>query len=549
MSKNLLPPNPPSSDARPTSTSSQWESSSVGGRAATARRFRIGAFAVVALAITGCASSSEKAVVSHVVTAPTSVVSTTVTASTTTTTIRQPAATLPNAAGVSVLGPGLDGQAISKRVSPGVFSVLSRSCAAGRFATSSGFAVDPRFILTARAAVAENPGDPLSAIDPEPWVRSVNGEWRQTDTVAIDGTNGLAMLRVKDPYSNLPSTLTWATGAVSEPKLGAIVGFPGVQDGSFRVLAVTYDPAAIDGTVGYSMVVPSESGLGLLGAPVVDASGNVVAVNLNMDADNSKATGSGIAADLASAATVALASRQEAVAGECDEAATGRLPLAWGAVLDSTGSTSRAAELAALSGMSGLGRIGAVDQRWVSFLPPRSVGPVILGPFESEREARDALDDADQIMVRAKQPSPIGVSLFPMAAFDPAPVPPAYTTLTMPPSTTAPPTTKRRPTTTTKKSTTTTKKGATTTTAKTGSATSGACPPEGKRYLATIANGGSGMSVIFRAGPSPSAAGVAKAANGYQVSVVRGSSTNGFSQIVLPESPPRCAWVPNKNLG
>ena len=159
MSKNLLPPNPPSTDVRPSSTLPLQAPSATVGRAATAEFRRLGVFAAVALAISGCASTSEKAVVSHVVTAPTSAVSTTVTASTTTTTIRQPAATLPNAAGVSVLGPGLDGQAISKRVSPGVFSVLSRSCSAGRFATSSGFAVDPRFILTARAAVAENPGD------------------------------------------------------------------------------------------------------------------------------------------------------------------------------------------------------------------------------------------------------------------------------------------------------------------------------------------------------------------------------------------------------
>jgi hypothetical protein len=57
------------------------------------------------------------------------------------------------------------------------------------------------------------------------------------------------------------------------------------------------------------------------------------------------------------------------------------------------------------------------------------------------------------------------------------------------------------------------------------------------------------MTVIFRASPSSSGTGVAKAANGYQVSVVNGSSQNGFSMVVLPESPPRCAWVPNGNLG
>lgn len=460
-----------------------------------------------------------------------------------------PAATVPTALGSTEPTKGIDGAALAKSVGPSVYSVLSRSCTTGDYFVGSGFAVDPRFLVTLRSVVAEVGTDPNSEVDPAPWIRSSTGTWRRTRVVSESKATGLVLLEVMNDYTELPETLKWGATAPAPAEIGAMVGYPGAEDGQERVLAVNFDGTKVGenpdatpgGGLGFKMLAATESGSGLLGAPLTNAAGAVVGVVTQVNKE--KAIGNGLPAADASVATVQMSAKRAALAGRCGADDKARLALAWGVVLDANGATAKAEALSAVPSLGALGRISSIDRRWVRFFPAESVGPVVLGPFGSESAASDALDEVRDAFEDRNLPAPVGLSMFPVAAYEPEPTPPAYTTMTMPPPTPPTTTTIRKRVTTT----TTAPKGNRTTTTAKGS--TGTCPPAGKRRLAKIVNGGSGMSVIFRASPSATGTGVAKAANGYQVSVVSGSSTNGFSMVVLPESPPRCAWVPNGNLG
>lgn len=447
-----------------------------------------------------------------------------------------PAATLPRGSAA------IDGAGLLKRSKSAVFAVLSRSCRGGGYFIGSGAGIDPRFVVTSISVLSEDPSDAQAPIDPAPWIRSADRQWRRTHVVGVSEVSGLALLRVDSGYSTLPATLKWSSVPAAKGPV-AILGYPGIHNGDIAALAAQV--SAGGQTVTYTFPASQMGAAGLEGAPVVNAAGQIVGIHRKLASNGVSATAT--AASLGATEINKLAASPTEVAGRCDANSSARMPLAWGVVLAPNGGPGRAAAIGTIPKMPNLGRVGAVSSTWDGFLDGSLNEPVILGPFDTEGDANTAMSKATSLMATTKQGAPLGVQVFPVAAFAPPPAPPAFTTAKIPP-TTLPPRTVRPPVTHRRTTPTTGKKGSTTTDPKKATTSNGACPPAGKRRLATISGGKSGLSVTMRSGPSASAKGVRLAANGYRVSVVVGSSTGGFSEVVLPESPPVCVWVPNQYL-
>lgn len=442
-------------------------------------------------------------------------------------------------------GGTIDGAALAKAHKSAIFAVLTRDCEGQAPRIATAFAIDARHLATTWNAVAANATASTSSTDPQPWIRSSDRVWRRATVTSASADTGIAILTVDKGFPDLPQKLTLATRPLALSGRAVALGFPAVTDGDLASLAVTATERATAAppNIGFGFTYPAAglASAGLNGAPLLNPAGEVVGVQATV-ATKGETGGSPHLSDLKAGIETALASPVK-TSVSCAADSDRRAVLAWGALLGKTGGAARASELSAVAGMEGVARVGSVAAEYGPYLPKGAAGAVVLGPFDSQKAATEGRQKAIELIKKAGKKvdeSAASVDLMPLAAFPADKIPPSFTTMTLPPPTTAPPTT-LPPSTTARPRTTTA------TTAKSGSSGAKGCSG-GSRTLRKIVGGGSGMSVIFYAGPSTSSGGVAKAANGYQVSVVNGSSTNGFSQIVLPGGK-SCPWVQNKYLG
>lgn len=468
--------------------------------------------------------------------------SVTTAAPTTTTTVeiedglRAPGATLPQVAGESEVP--FDSAELVTITDPAVAAVAARSCD-GSVAPSTAFAIDETHFVALASSLAETDGDPEKGIDTRPWLHLGDGSWVRGAVVGASKSPNLAVIEVA---TSIDRSLGWADARPKKDSWGAVVGYPARSDGGSDLLA-----AKVDETVGEPDVpmvtvtgaAAGRSGPGNMGAPFVNEDGKVQGIVVMTDgkADSMVVQESTIMRDLADGFIEAPEKPKTA----CDADSKERLKLGWGLLLERDGSQTEATQLGGRDSLAKHGRVGVVDPSMPSFVADGASAAVVLGPFGSLKKAEKAQPAVAKATTKLDLDGAAEVVLVPWDTF-PAKPPPPPTTIPVAPPTTLPPTTKAPAT--TKKPTTTTKKESTATTTD-ERASSGDC--SGPRSVQVIRGAPAGYSYKMRSAPSKGAAAVALGANGKQVSVVNGSSSNGYVQIALPDG--RCVWGSSQYLG
>lgn len=176
---------------------------------------------------------------------------------------------------------GINGSLLEHEIGPGVVMVVSRPCDGFGVGQGTGFAIDPRTIVTNGHVVAENE-EPDPVIDPHPWIQTYGRGWQRGTVIGRSTAPDIAVIRLDDGEADLPVSLSWSTDDVEDGQHLASLGYPGIENGEFNLVVGT--ASDVDGTnrsiesFGLDRALSGRTGPGNSGGPVVNADGEVVGV-------------------------------------------------------------------------------------------------------------------------------------------------------------------------------------------------------------------------------------------------------------------------------